>query len=827
MPKLVITDDDGVREAALHDGDTLGRVASNAIQLSIAEASRVHCRFTHEKGSWFLEDLESSNGTLLNGRRTLKAELQDGDVIEIGAVSLRFLDVEEEPGFEEPDDDWGTDELSLEESHCLVLLGGGREGEVVPLPEGEVTLGRQARHMIQVLDGSVSGAHAALVREGDRVQLRDTSSNGTFVNGEKIAEAELRDGDEIRFGAVPALYRVGSLDEIRSESAAVATTRMMGTVEGPAEEGAYEDEWDESLDADAVSGGGGRWTLILVVLIVAAFVGALFYLTQGPLAGGPAEKPRRTVQDPEWSFEEPAEGASDPWVRDGEQGEGAGASEARIGEARSGESGLLVQVSAASPLSAWRFAEERSVQAGDVLDLSVHALTLEPGAAPWLGVRWLRRADRGREETEEPAVLRAALDAFPAPPASEEEWQERRGLFVAPAWARSAQILVGATGEGEVVLDDAAVTGVGGEKGFLYAKHSLTTTPAGAVHLGSEAYGRAISFLGLVPEGEEAPGAFAATGGNARSRESAGYRVEVGEVDALPFVHFEGSALAAAAGILIRVAPDRVAAGTAVFEGERGRAASLDADGALVEGVGFGAAGPGGDPVHLHFFADAEAQQPVKRRVRAVGGPGSGRYLVETAGASALHVRVQPIFSAEVARAEELIEGAKGRSPRREVERLEGAIALLPLHAGEPIAGARRRRAELLEQGATLVETLRESVEDRLYCRDVLDAQGLRERLAQERRRWSGTPSEADFEALANRLDAAAAEVRAEMRAVEVERLLARATDYKARGRERLARHLLEDLRRRHPGSEGARKAEEMLKTFGEPEKRAPGGEGE
>ena len=99
MPKLIISHGDDSREVPLNSGDTLGRVPGNAVQIKIAEASHKHCVFTEEGGVWWIEDLGSSNGTLVNGRRVTKFELQDGDTVQVGVASLRFLmsEVEEEP----------------------------------------------------------------------------------------------------------------------------------------------------------------------------------------------------------------------------------------------------------------------------------------------------------------------------------------------------------------------------------------------------------------------------------------------------------------------------------------------------------------------------------------------------------------------------------------------------------------------------------------------------------------------------------------------------------------------------------------------------------
>lgn len=79
----------------------------------------------------------------------------------------------------------------------LVLPTGDR----VPLGEYVVSVGRQAECTIVLADPNVSRFHAEVRPAGDGFVVADLgSTNGTKVNGVRVAEHELRDGDEIRFG---------------------------------------------------------------------------------------------------------------------------------------------------------------------------------------------------------------------------------------------------------------------------------------------------------------------------------------------------------------------------------------------------------------------------------------------------------------------------------------------------------------------------------------------------------------------------------------------------------------------------------------------------
>jgi len=74
---------------------TLGRASDNHIVLLDTFVSSYHARLERRDGEWWLTDLDSRNGTLLNGVPITKSvPLVDGDVIGVGQVELR-LEIED------------------------------------------------------------------------------------------------------------------------------------------------------------------------------------------------------------------------------------------------------------------------------------------------------------------------------------------------------------------------------------------------------------------------------------------------------------------------------------------------------------------------------------------------------------------------------------------------------------------------------------------------------------------------------------------------------------------------------------------------------------
>ena len=68
----------------------LGRSKDSDIQVEDANVSRRHAELRREGGAWWLVDLESTNGTELNGKRVKRSKLDEGDTITLGATDLVF-----------------------------------------------------------------------------------------------------------------------------------------------------------------------------------------------------------------------------------------------------------------------------------------------------------------------------------------------------------------------------------------------------------------------------------------------------------------------------------------------------------------------------------------------------------------------------------------------------------------------------------------------------------------------------------------------------------------------------------------------------------------
>lgn len=101
----------------------------------------------------------------------------------------------------------------------LFVIRGRDQGKFYAIHPGRMRIGREPGNSIQLIDSEASRCHAELVcNEQGRVELVDLdSSNGTILNGEKVARRALKSGDRIQIGQTLMIYTgSGSPDSMRA-----------------------------------------------------------------------------------------------------------------------------------------------------------------------------------------------------------------------------------------------------------------------------------------------------------------------------------------------------------------------------------------------------------------------------------------------------------------------------------------------------------------------------------------------------------------------------------------------------------------------------------
>ena len=117
MPSLFVIQgrDQGTRFELDRDTVSLGREASNSIQMHDTEVSRRHAEIRREGSLYTLIDLGSSNGSYVNGQRVQHQELSSGDRVQVGRTLMLFTD----PG------DGSLEDIS---SKIDIIRGAGSDG---------------------------------------------------------------------------------------------------------------------------------------------------------------------------------------------------------------------------------------------------------------------------------------------------------------------------------------------------------------------------------------------------------------------------------------------------------------------------------------------------------------------------------------------------------------------------------------------------------------------------------------------------------------------------------------------------------------------------
>ncbi len=205
MNQLVYTFEGQTTKVPLVDKPvSFGRGDAADHRLPDKSASRVHAQFIFREGKWCVEDLQSANGTLLNGKKIAGiVALSPGDVVKVGATEMKFEGEAPKPP-PEPENQLPR----------FLYQPDPNAAPIVVLIRDRITVGRKADNSLQIDNKGVSGVHVEVIRSGRKCVLRDLdSSNGTTVGGKEVRECELRNGENVVLGKVAKLFFIDPLGE--------------------------------------------------------------------------------------------------------------------------------------------------------------------------------------------------------------------------------------------------------------------------------------------------------------------------------------------------------------------------------------------------------------------------------------------------------------------------------------------------------------------------------------------------------------------------------------------------------------------------------------
>ena len=205
MPKMIVSIDGVViKEVQLtKDRTTLGRRPYNDIVIDNLAVSGEHAVIQMSGAEVFMEDLNSTNGTYVNGKAVKKQQLQNGDVVEVGKYKIKYVGEGGGDNFEKTMMVKSSAALAAAPTMAapaaaalnasIKVLNGAASGREVPLTKVVTTIGKpgvavaaitRRHHGFVVahvegagnptLNGAPIGVEPVALKSGDLIELAGT-----------------------------------------------------------------------------------------------------------------------------------------------------------------------------------------------------------------------------------------------------------------------------------------------------------------------------------------------------------------------------------------------------------------------------------------------------------------------------------------------------------------------------------------------------------------------------------------------------------------------------------------------------------------------------
>jgi len=218
MAKLILTLNGATQSEFPLDKErlTIGRRPSHDIQIDNLAVSGDHAAIVSIYNYHFIEDLGSTNGTLVNGKEIKKQVLSHNDVITLGKHELRYVNPEAAASEElqktvmiRPRKDEGdaaapatppVSETTAPPPDCpawLVMENGPNRGKRLELTMTATSIGRQGAPLATVL------------RKADGFYISGGSKHQPLVNGQAVnSKLLLRDGDKVQLDSIQMTFHL-------------------------------------------------------------------------------------------------------------------------------------------------------------------------------------------------------------------------------------------------------------------------------------------------------------------------------------------------------------------------------------------------------------------------------------------------------------------------------------------------------------------------------------------------------------------------------------------------------------------------------------------
>jgi pSer/pThr/pTyr-binding forkhead associated (FHA) protein len=206
MPKLLLKFNAAViKEVAMEkESISIGRKPDNDIVIDNPAISGHHCKLTMEGGGYYVEDLDSTNGTFVNEKRIKKSGLHHNDVVGVAKHAIVFLNEAEA----------AAAAANQPNADATMVLAPQKQAELVAASAAAAKPAAAERSAwLRVLKGAVDAAEHELkgmstyIGKSDRVQIQIKGS-GLFGGAPEVAASVHRKPEGYVLVAVAEGYPV-------------------------------------------------------------------------------------------------------------------------------------------------------------------------------------------------------------------------------------------------------------------------------------------------------------------------------------------------------------------------------------------------------------------------------------------------------------------------------------------------------------------------------------------------------------------------------------------------------------------------------------------
>jgi pSer/pThr/pTyr-binding forkhead associated (FHA) protein len=235
MPKLLLKFNAAViKEVAMEkESISIGRKPDNDIVIDNPAISGHHCKLTLEGGGYYVEDLDSTNGTFVNEKRIKKSGLHHNDVVGLAKHAVVFLNETEAAADSAPKpssdatmvitpqkqaelvaaSSAAAKPAGAEKTAWLRVLKGAVDAGEYELKGMSTYIGKSDRVQVQIkgsgLFGSAPEVAASVHRKPEGYMLVAVTEGYPVVNGAKVAgSVVLKEGDMIDCGSTTMIFEL-------------------------------------------------------------------------------------------------------------------------------------------------------------------------------------------------------------------------------------------------------------------------------------------------------------------------------------------------------------------------------------------------------------------------------------------------------------------------------------------------------------------------------------------------------------------------------------------------------------------------------------------